>query len=135
MADGLGHLTVALVPPARPPVQFRHLFRLLVQQARAQHVGKEMVIAIPASAIVERDHEQVRSLQRLQHTVPRSRILTGDGIAQHAAQTVQYGGLQQELADLVGLAFQDLFHQVVDDVAIVAAEPGDERGGVFPPLY
>src|SRR5437588_11728163 len=92
-----------------------------------------MVISIPASAIVERDHEQVRSLQRLQHAVLRSRILTGDGIAQHAAQTLQYGGLQQELADLVGLAFQDLFHQEVDDVAIVAAETGDETGGVFSP--
>ena len=40
---------------------------LLVQQTRAQDVGEEMVVAIPLAPVVERDHEQVAALERLQH--------------------------------------------------------------------
>ena len=90
---------------------------LLVQQARSQHVGKEMVVAIPLAAVVERDQEQVPSIERLQHGL--AAVLAGDGIAQWAAQPAQDGGLQQEAPDLVGLTLQDLLGQVVDDVAVV----------------
>ena len=122
VADRLGPLAVLLVPVARPPVQLGDVVGLLVQQARPQHVGEEMVIAIPLAAVVERDQEQVPSLQRLQHGL--AAVLAGDGIAQWAAQPVQDGGLQQEAADILGLALQDLLDQVVDDVAVV---PGEAR--------
>jgi hypothetical protein len=46
-------------------VEVRHVVRLLVQQARTQHVSKEMVIAISPTLVVERDHEQVAAIQRL----------------------------------------------------------------------
>ena len=94
VADRLGPLAVLLVPRARPPVQVGNVLGLLVQQVRAQHVRKEVVVAIPPAAVVERDHEQVPALQRLQHGLPA--VLAGDGIAQRAAQPVQDGGLQQE---------------------------------------
>ena len=45
----------------------RHLVGLLVQQTRPQHVGEEVVIAIPVAAVVQRDDEEVAALQRLQH--------------------------------------------------------------------
>ena len=133
VADRLGRLAVLLVPRARPPVQVRHLVGLLVQQARLQHVGEEVVVAIPLAAVVERDQEQVAALQRLQHGL--AAVLAGDGIAQRAAQPVQDGGLQQEVPDLVGLALQHLLDQVVDDVAVVAGEAGDEAGDVVAPLH
>jgi hypothetical protein len=63
VVDRFRRLTVALVPGARPAVQFGHTLEPLLQQAGMQHVRKEMVVAIPASVVVERDHEQVRSLQ------------------------------------------------------------------------
>ena len=44
---------------------------LLVQQVRAQHVGEEVVVAIPVAAVVERDDEEVAALQRLQHRFAR----------------------------------------------------------------
>ena len=87
VADGHGRLAVLLVPRARPPVQVRHLAGLLVQQARLQHVGEEMVVAIPPAAVVERDQEQVPPVQRLQHGL--AAILPGDGIAQRTAQPAQ----------------------------------------------
>ena len=90
-------LAVALEPGARPPVQFRDLAGLLVQQVRLQHVGEQVVVAVPAAAVVERDHEQVAPVQRLQHGLAAA--LPGDGVAQRAAQPVQDGGLQQERPD------------------------------------
>ena len=36
---------------------------------------------------------------------------------------------------MVGLALQDLFDQVVDDVAVVAGEAGDEAGHVVTTLH
>jgi hypothetical protein len=57
-------------------------------------------------------------------------VLPGDGVAQRAAQPIQDRGLQQELVDMLGLALQDLLGQVVDDVAVVPGEAGDEAGDV-----
>ena len=56
--DGLGRLAAALVPRARPPVQVRHLAGLLVEQPRIQHVGEELVVAIPPAAVIERDQDK-----------------------------------------------------------------------------
>jgi hypothetical protein len=53
--------------------------RLLVQQARTQHVCKEVVVAVPPTPIVERDHEQLHSLQPPPASL--SIVLPGDDIA------------------------------------------------------
>ena len=73
------------------------------------------------------------AVQRLEHRLAAA--LAGDGIAQRAAQPVEDRGLQQEVADLLGLALQDLLDQVVDDVAVVAGEAGDEAGDVVAALH
>ena len=44
---------------------------LLVQQARTQHVGEEVVVAVPPAAVVERDQEEVAPLERLQRRACR----------------------------------------------------------------
>ena len=111
----------------------RHELRQLVGQARAQDVGEEVVIAVPAAPVVERDQEQVPPLQRVQHGLAIAAL--GHGVAQRAAQPVQDRGLQQEAPNLVGLPVQDLLDQVVDDVAVVPREPGDEAGDVVAPLH
>jgi hypothetical protein len=79
VADGLGRLAVVLVPSARPPVQVRHLAGLFVQQPRLQHICKQMVVAIPPAAVIQRNQEQVPPVQRLQHALATT--LPGDGIA------------------------------------------------------
>ena len=98
--------------------------RLLVHQVRTQNVREQMVIPVPPAAVVERDDEQVPAIERLQHGLPA--VLAGDGVAQRAAQPVQDGGAQQETPDAPGLALQHLFGQVVDHVAVVPRESGDE---------
>ena len=98
VADGHGLLTVLLVPLAGPPVQARHLTGLLVEQPRLQHVGEQVVVAVPLAAVVERDQEQVAPVQRLQDRLAAG--APGDGIAQRTAQPVQDRGLQQEGPDI-----------------------------------
>ena len=118
MADGHGLLAVLLVPRARPPVQVRHLAGLLVEQPRMQHVSKQMVVAIPPAAVIQRDQEQVPPVQCLQRGLAAA--LPGDRIAQRTAQPAQDRGLQQEGLDTIGLTLQHLLGQVVDDVTIIA---------------
>jgi hypothetical protein len=40
-------------------------------QPQAQHISKQPVVAIPAPLRVERDDEEVRGFQRLQHLLGR----------------------------------------------------------------
>src|SRR5438132_7563071 len=123
------------VPCTRSSVQTRHTVGLLVEQACMQHVCKEVVVAIPTSTIVQRDYEQVRPLQRLQHGLPSPIVQPGYGIAQRATQTFEDGGVLEKTPDSVALPLQEFFHQVVDDVAVVASEARNELGDVGPPLY
>ena len=62
-------------------------------------------------------------------------LLAGDGIAQRAIQAVENGGLEQEAADRFGLALQDLFDQIVHDVAVVSGECLDEPGNILVSLH
>ena len=131
--DRLGPLAVLLVPVARPPVQVPDPVGLLVQQVRLQDVGEQVVVAVPAPAVVERHQEQVGPVEGLQHRL--AVVLAGDGVAQRAAQPAQDRGLQQEAPDLLGLTLQHLLGQVVDDVAVVPGEARDEAGDVVPALH
>ena len=133
VADGFGPIAVLLIPLARPPVQVRGGVGLLVQQARSQHVGEQVVIPIPLATVVERDQEEVPALQGLQHGLATG--LAGHGIAQRTAQPVEDRGPQQEASDVVGLTLQDLFREVIDDVAIVPGEARDEAGDVASSLH
>ena len=61
-----------------------------------QDFGEQVVIAIPLALVVERNDEQVASLQGLQHPFAilcRFGRAETHGIAQRAAQSVEYAGL------------------------------------------
>jgi hypothetical protein len=85
------------------------------------------------ASVVERDQEQVLSLNRLEHGP--AAVLAGDRIAQRAGQPAQHGGLQQEVPKVLGLALQHLLDQVVDDVAVIPGEPSDKAGDVVSALH
>src|SRR5664279_6079668 len=98
-----------------------------------QHVREKVVVAVPVTAVVERNQEQVGAVQRLQGGP--SAGLTSHGIAKRAAQPVQQAGPQQEGPDLLCLTLQNLLDQVVHDVPVIAREPGDETGDVVTSLH
>ena len=133
VADGFGPIAVLLIPLGGPPVQVGGGVGLLVQQARLEHVGEQVVIPIPVATVVERDQEEVPAIQGLQHRLATG--LAGHGIAQRTAQPDEDRGPQQEASDVVGLTLQDLFREVIDDVAIVPGEARDEAGDVASPLH
>jgi hypothetical protein len=73
-------------------MQGRYLIWLLRHQMRIENICKEVIITIPLAPVVERNDEEVASLQGLQ---PRfAFFLAGDGIAQRAAQPLENGGLE-----------------------------------------
>ena len=47
-------------------MQHSHLIRLLRNQMRIKHIGKEMVIAIPMALFIQRNDKKVASLQGFQ---------------------------------------------------------------------
>ncbi len=106
---------------------------MLVAEPGPEHVGEEVVVAVPGAVIVERDDEEVGPLELLER---RSTARpTGDGIAERPGERLQDRGLEQEAADVVALAFEHLPDQVVEDEAIVAGEPGDERRDIVATLH
>ncbi|HZK48327.1 MAG TPA: hypothetical protein VFD74_01835 [Thermoleophilia bacterium] len=132
MTDRVGSRTVLLVPLARPPVQSGQPIRLLLEHVCPQDIGEEVVIAIPATLVIEGNNEQVAALQALEH--PWAMLLPGDGVAERTAQRVENGGLQQEVARALRLALKNLFDQVVQHETVAAGEGLNEAGGVRSPL-
>ncbi len=127
--DRLRRLAVCLPPGAGAAVQLGHVVGMLVEQAGPEQVGEQVVVAVPAPPVVERDEEQVGALERLEHRRPAR--AAGDRVAQRAGEPVEDGGPEEEVPDGVGLALEDLVGEVVDDVAVVARERRDERGDIL----
>jgi hypothetical protein len=109
-------------------VQPRDPLGLLPLQAGAEQVGEQLVVAPPAAHLIHRHQEQVGPLHLLQHRLAIDPA--GDRIAQPAGQPLQHRGLQQEPAQLLGLAVEDLLGQVVQDVPVAATEGRHEPGGI-----
>ncbi len=113
-------------------MQVGQVVRPLLQQVRAQDVAEQVVVAVPLPTVVERYDEQVGALQRLEHGPAAAPA--GHGVAERAAEPLEDRGVEQEPAYVVGLAGEDLLDEVVDDVAVVAREAGDEAGDVVAAL-
>jgi len=88
---------------------------------------------IPPAAVIQRDKETSSPVQRLQHALAAT--LPGDGITQRTAQPAQDGRLQQEGLDTIGLTRQHLLGQVIDHVAVITRETGNEGGHVVSALH
>ncbi len=124
MADGLSPFALALVPLTGPSVQLQSKLGLLVFEMSLQDVGEQVVIAVPATLIVERNDEGIPSFQGVQHRLAVASL--GDSVTERAAHPIEDAGVQEERPDVGGEALQDLLDQVVDDVSVVARKPGDE---------
>ncbi len=133
MGDGLRRLPLALPPGAGAPMQAGDVVGMLVEQPRAEEIGEQVVVAVPAPPIVERDEEQVRPFERLEHRRPAGPA--GHRVTQGSGEPVQDRGQEEELAIGVRLTLEDLVGQIVDDEPVVARELRDERRGVLASLH
>ncbi|HEV2655216.1 MAG TPA: hypothetical protein VGT82_09655 [Ktedonobacteraceae bacterium] len=96
-----------------------------------QQLRKEMVIAVPAPLVVQRDEKQVGAFERVQGGLPGNRGVEHNGITQWAAEAVEDGGVQQEHLDVFLLALEDFFQQIVQHELVAAGERADEACGVL----
>ena len=112
----------------RGAVQLGHPLRVQPLQVGAQQVGEQVVVAPPATLLVERDQEQAGPLHRLQHLLAVG--APDDRIAERAGQPLQDRRLQQERPQLLGLPLQHLLGQVVQHEPVAAGELLDEPGDV-----
>ena len=130
--DRLLSRVMCLVPAAGAQVQQRNQVRRLGEQARAQHVGEQVVVAVPLPLVVQGHEEEVGPLQGPEHVV--AVITAGDGVTQRPGEPVEDRCVQQELAHGLALVRQHLLDEVVEDVPVVPGEPGDEAADVTAPL-
>ena len=120
----------ALVPPAGALVQQRHQVGLLGEQARPQHVGEQVVVAVPLPPVVQRRRGTGwRAPGSVSMRLPSSRPVTR--VAQRPGEPVEHrGAAAGSRAPASGWWAQHLLDEVVDDVPVVAGEPGDEAADV-----
>ncbi|HMN59056.1 MAG TPA: hypothetical protein PJ988_01755, partial [Anaerolinea sp.] len=105
-------------PYARPLVQAGHLIGPGGCQVRSEHIREQVMIAVPLALVIQRDEEQVAAFQGIQHCITIYPL--GNGITQRSAQPVEYRGLQQETAHLLGLARKHLSGQIIEHKAVAA---------------
>ncbi len=91
------------------------------------------MITIPLAVIIERHDKEVASFQCFQSCI--TVLLAGDGIAERTMQLIEHRGLEQEVPDTIGLTLQNLFDQIVHDLAVVAGEGPDEAGNILVALH
>src|SRR5205085_8891964 len=94
VADRILQLTVPLVPRARSLVYDAYQIGLHLSQPGLEDIREELVIAIPLSFVVERNDEQIATLECLQHRA--AVLLFGNGITPRTSQTLEHRGLEQE---------------------------------------
>ena len=128
MADRGVDVVVIGIPATRAPMQLALELGLVPAQLGAQRLREQPVVAVPLVGAIQRHDEAVRPGQVAKRP-GRARVVQ-HGIAQRPRQPVEHRCATQE-GDLLGheLGQQRVGHVVRYD-AIVAAEPGDRRGGV-----
>src|SRR3712207_9154452 len=91
------------------------------------------MVTVPTPFIIQRNSKQVGSLQPLEHLLTIRTVR--NRVAQRTAQAVEDGGLLQESSYVFGLAPENLFGQVVQNVTAAALQRRDEFGDVFAPPH
>ena len=102
---------------------------IALEESVPEHVRKQLVVAVPLPAVVERDQEEVGSLELDQHL---GGALPPDGrVAERPIHRVEDRRLEQELVLLLVERVQNDLGQVVDDVTAGAAKVCDETGPII----
>ena len=128
VVDGVLDVAARTVPRGGARVQLARVPRPLDLEHVAQDLAEEVVVAVPAAMVVEGDQRQVRVLEPLE--AGRAVLAAGHDVAQRRRQALEDRGLEQEVAGVGRLAVEHLGRQVVDELAVVACERGDERVGL-----
>lgn len=128
VADGLVEHAASGQPSTRGRVQVSHVQVRACAEACPQCVPEQLVIAIPATVVVEGDDEDVVPLERCQHL--RAVRVAREGVAQLSRQLVEHRCANEEPGDVLGQPIKDLLDEVVEHEPVAARERVDELGDV-----
>ncbi|MNN05019.1 hypothetical protein D3C81_1177630 [compost metagenome] len=98
----------------------------LTGQGVAQEAAEQTVVAEPLLLRVGWLDEQVGAQQLFDQ--PGAVAALGEGVAQRRAEAVEDAGLQQEQTDLIALAGEDVFGQVLGQLLVAAGKRTDDIG-------
>jgi hypothetical protein len=124
MPDGVNNIAMLGEPPGGPPVQRRHFRGLRPAHLQPQQIPEQVVIAKPRPLGVQRHDKRVRVFEVQQD--PFRTSAPGQQVRQLAVDPIEQRGSQQQLPDLIWLAFQHFSDQVLGDRAAVSGELRDE---------
>ena len=111
---------VRRAPRCRASVELRHQVGLAPRELGLEQVAEEVVVPVPAAAVVERDDEQVRVLELCQRLGRVGAV--EDRIAQRRGHPVEHRGPREELDVFRPQLGEVLRAQVVRHEPVVAAE-------------
>src|SRR5262249_24264954 len=114
-----------LVPGAGTTMQVRQEFRLGLEQAASEHLGKQVMIAIPPPLLVQRDHKEIRPFKGLEPRLA-SRVF-GHSLAERGAEALEDRGAQQKRLDRCRLPGENLFGEIIQREAVAAGKGSEER--------
>ena len=121
---------VRRAPRCRAGVELRHQVGLAPRELGLEQVAEEVVVPVPAAAVVERDDEQVRVLELCQRLGRVGAV--EDRIAQRRGHPVEHRGPREELDVVRPQLGEVLRAQVVRHEPVVAAEARNGRGRATP---
>lgn len=143
MLDRFFHETVAFEPGAGATMQGAGCFRMRSIQPETQQLSEQMMITVPLPHVVQRDDEKIGAFQMLERGLgisdfgwwiaedgislrnSRPEIRRQNRIAQVATKSIQNRSLQQKILHGLGLALEDFFHEIIEDITIIAGKSLD----------
>src|SRR6516164_1613532 len=99
------------VPVAGSPMQDLWRRGLPLLQVAAQHISKQVVVAVPVPLIVKGDHKQVGPLESFKH--PLAPLLLRHRITEWSTEALQDAGVQEKLQHRRGLPREHLFGEII----------------------
>src|SRR5581483_645246 len=133
MIDCFGNKSMAFEPGTCTLMQGWWQVRISLGKAKAQCLCEEVMVAIPGALIVQRQQKEIGQFKLLQHGL--AVVLANDSITERPIQTVKYGSLQQERADMLRLLMEYFFRQVIYDVAMASGEGRNKTGRIGAALH
>ncbi|MNX83745.1 hypothetical protein D3C86_1155200 [compost metagenome] len=120
LLHGLIEQSLGIEPAAGTQVQAGGRHHRLGSRARAQQIGKQVMVTIPVAVLVQRHQEHLVGEQEAQDFAAVMGV--ANGIAQFAAKTLLGRRVVEERLDLGGQAIDDLFEQVIADQPFPAVQ-------------
>ncbi len=98
-------------------------------ELRSEEIAEQVVVAEPLAAIVERDDERIRAREGLERI--RGVVRAKHRVAQGWGHPVEDRRTKQEHLEVVRLAANHLFHEVVGDLLLSAGQFDSPHRGVL----